>query len=216
MKNNEKHVTNLRAFWEKEYESDKTPFDVNEPDLWVVELEKSGKLRGKIFDAGCGTGRTAIYLARLGYDIVGVDISNNAIERAKLKTAGMNKPPNFIQSDLCCLSGYDNSFDTVIDIGCFHSLFENELRYSYAATLYRICRPNAILYLRAISNANKKGIHTSGFNLPSISEEEIRDSFSSNGWKIKELEHQGVELLGDGGQTKKSYCWFAEIERNNM
>ncbi|MDR1480508.1 MAG: methyltransferase domain-containing protein [Planctomycetaceae bacterium] len=215
MKNN-KHVTNLREFWEKEYESDKTPFDVHEPDSWVAELEKNGKLHGKIFDAGCGPGRTTIYLAQLGYDILGADISSHAIERAKLKTTGIDNPPNFIQADLCRLSGYDNCFDTVIDIGCFHSLFEEKLRNCYAATLHRICRKNAVLYLRAISDANNKGTHTSGFVLPSVNEEQIQNSFSSNGWQLIKLDHRLIELLGDGGQIKKSYCWFAEVEHNNM
>ncbi|MDR2762026.1 MAG: methyltransferase domain-containing protein [Planctomycetaceae bacterium] len=213
MKNNEKQVANLREFWEKEYESDTTPFDVSEPDSWVAELEKNGKLKGKIFDAGCGPGRTTLYLAHLGYDILGVDISNHAIERAKLKTVGINNPPDFIQADLCRLSGYDNCFDTVIDIGCFHSLFEDELRSCYAATLYRICRADAILYLRAISDANQRGVHTSGFMLPSTSEDQIRVSFTKNGWQIKELNHQAIELLGDNGQIKKSYCWFAELAK---
>jgi SAM-dependent methyltransferase len=215
MKNNEKHVSNLREFWENEYESNTTPFDVDEPDSWVAELEKNGKLRGKIFDAGCGPGRTTLYLARLGYDILGADISTHAVERAKLKTVGMDNPTNFIQADLCCLSGYDNRFDTVIDIGCFHSLFEDELRCRYAATLFRICRADATLYLRAISDANQRGIHASGFMLPSTSEEQIKNSFTKNGWQINELEHRTIELLGDNGQTKKSYCWFAELKRNS-
>lgn len=40
---------------------------------------------GSVLDAGCGTGRVAIELARRGIDVVGVDIDPRMLERARYK-----------------------------------------------------------------------------------------------------------------------------------
>ncbi len=69
--------------WEKLYSRKENPFDINEPNEWIVELEASGKIRGAVLDAGCGTGDNALYLAAEEHAVVGIDISTKAIERAK-------------------------------------------------------------------------------------------------------------------------------------
>ena len=203
----------LRGFWEKGYEGESTPFDLDEPDGWIAEQEKRGKIRGRVLDSGCGPGRTALYLSSLGYDVVGMDISNNAIERAKRKAAQRNGSVRFQQADMCTMTGFDEEFDTVVDIGCLHSLFEEKLRLAYTATLHRICRPGAVIYLRAFSNANSQGMHETGHPLPALSEEQIRSAFPIGQWKIKELAHREIDLLADGKEMSKAFCWFGEIER---
>ncbi|WP_419918449.1 class I SAM-dependent methyltransferase [Candidatus Poriferisocius sp.] len=40
---------------------------------------------GRVLDAGCGTGRVAIELARRGYQVVGVDIDTEMIAQARAK-----------------------------------------------------------------------------------------------------------------------------------
>ena len=204
---------NLREFWEKGYESETTPFDREEPDSWVVELENQGKIRGCILDSGCGPGRTALYLSLRGYEVIGMDISSNAIERAKRKAVEKRCSAQFQQADMCNLSGYKGRFDTVIDIGCLHSLFEEQLRRSYSETLHRICRQGAMIYIRAFSSANPKSFHDTGLPLPALSEEQIRTSFPLEQWKINELEHREIDVLADGKEISKVFCWFAEIER---
>jgi len=201
----------LQDYWEKEYENTTTPFDVEEPDEWIAELAWDGKIRGNVLDSGCGPGRTSLYLAVRGYDVLGVDLSTNAIERARRKAAERANKAQFIQADMCRLRGYDNHFDTVIDIGCFHSL-RDEDRGRYAATLHWACRPGAVVYLRAFSGRNEERTHPSGLTLPAISEEQIRTAFSSNGWVVKELVEREIELFIPGFEERpKKHCWFAEM-----
>jgi cyclopropane fatty-acyl-phospholipid synthase-like methyltransferase len=204
----------LRDYWEKGYESSATPFDIDEPDEWIAEQEKLGKIRGHVLDSGCGPGRTALYLAGLGYRVTGTDISLNAIERAKQKAVQKNLTVEFLQADMCTFSvnGNDKLFDTVIDIGCFHSLFEESARQDYAAVLHRSCQDGAVIYLRAFSNANSQGYHHSGGKLPALSDEQIRTAFSVNNWNITNLEHREINLRLHNNQTKKAYCWFAEMK----
>ncbi|MDR1132685.1 MAG: methyltransferase domain-containing protein, partial [Synergistaceae bacterium] len=127
------NVSELRQYWEKEYERTDTPFDTEVPDEWIADLEKRGKIRGNVLDAGCGPGRTSIFLAGLGYDVTGVDISGNAIERAASESISKNAGVRFIQTDICEWPGYDGYFDTVIDIGCFHSLPTDDERGNYVS-----------------------------------------------------------------------------------
>jgi SAM-dependent methyltransferase len=202
----------LRDYWETEYRRTDTPFDVQNPDEWIASLEKDGGIRGNVLDSGCGPGRTAIYLSKLGYKVMGVDIAENAIERARRKAVEEKCDARFVCSDIRDLSGYDGRFDTVIDIGCLHSLFDENDRRNYAASLHRICAKDAVVYLRAISDANlKKETVSIKRGVPAMSERQIRDSFHE-GWRINALEEREIDLLTDNGY-KKAHCRFAEISR---
>lgn len=48
------------------------------PDEELVELFNE-KSEGKVLDIGCGQGRNGLYLASLGYQVIGVDVSKHAI-----------------------------------------------------------------------------------------------------------------------------------------
>jgi 2-polyprenyl-3-methyl-5-hydroxy-6-metoxy-1,4-benzoquinol methylase len=95
------NISPLQKLWEKEYENSSTPFDIEEPGAWIAALAKSGKIRGEVLDAGCGPGRNSIYLAGLGYSVLGVDISAHAIERARQKASSKDNSARFLQADLC-------------------------------------------------------------------------------------------------------------------
>jgi SAM-dependent methyltransferase len=57
-----------------------------EADLVAALLDElAGAPRGSVLDAGCGTGRVAIELARRGYPVVGVDVDQALLARARDK-----------------------------------------------------------------------------------------------------------------------------------
>ena len=206
-------VSRLKDYWEREYERTDTPFDIEAPDEWVAGLQKEGRIHGNVLDAGCGPGRTSLYLADQGFNVLGIDISHNAIERAKQKAAERRSSARFLQADVCELPGCDNSFDTVIDIGCLHSLFDENARRKYAAMLHRVCRDGAAVYVRAISDTNRKRAnYPAGRGLPALSAEQIRDAFAE-GWIVDDLIEKEIDLLTDNGEIKKAHCRFAHIRR---
>ena len=91
---------------------------------------------------------------------MGIDISTKAIERAKEKAAEKGiKNAKFLQLNIFKLTGYDDRFGSVIDVGCFHSLHEDD-HEKYVIMLKKACKVGAIIYLRAFSttNARKEGI----------------------------------------------------------
>ena len=65
-----------------------------------------------VFDAGCGTGRVAIELARRGCDVAGVDVDEPFITKAKKKAPELD----FRLGDLTTVQ-LDRTFDVVVMAG---------------------------------------------------------------------------------------------------
>jgi ubiquinone/menaquinone biosynthesis C-methylase UbiE len=65
---------------------------------------------GVALDAACGTGRHAAYLASLGHEVIGVDVSREMLEIARGKVPG----GEFYEADLRELPLEDDSVDVVV------------------------------------------------------------------------------------------------------
>jgi 2-polyprenyl-3-methyl-5-hydroxy-6-metoxy-1,4-benzoquinol methylase len=83
-------------WWNKFYADREKPipFFKNIPDENLVSYCTSNILKkGRALDIGCGNGRNSLYLATQGFDVTGLDISNNSIEWAnELSVDYPNKP----------------------------------------------------------------------------------------------------------------------------
>src|ERR1700758_4653672 len=80
---------------------------------------------GRAIDLGCGTGRNAIYLARHGWDTVGVEIVGYALELARRKAAAQGVPVTFLEGDVTRLAdrgGVGADFTLLMDGGCYHTI----------------------------------------------------------------------------------------------
>jgi SAM-dependent methyltransferase len=83
-----------------------------EADLVEILLRDSGGSR--VLDAGCGTGRVAIELARRGFSVVGVDSDPNMLAVARTKGPAMR----WIEADLTDLTEtLDSEFDLALLAG---------------------------------------------------------------------------------------------------
>lgn len=89
------------------------PWVVGDSQLAIVALEHDGWIRGKVLDAGCGTGEHTIHLTRLGYDVRGIDFSANAIDQARANAAQRHVAAQFEVADALRL-GTDPSYDTAL------------------------------------------------------------------------------------------------------
>ena len=87
-------------------------------DQWVEWIENTLSAYGKdvvrILDLACGTGEMSVRLAEKGYDVTGVDISEDMLAQAQQKAAGRQLPIRFFQQDMRDLSGHDQKFDAVV------------------------------------------------------------------------------------------------------
>ena len=67
---------------------------------------------GSVLDAGCGTGRVAIELARQGVDVVGVDVDKSMIGEARRRAPELE----WVEADLADLA-LGRQFDVVVMAG---------------------------------------------------------------------------------------------------
>ncbi len=70
----------------------------------------------KVLEVGCGNGDLSVGIAKLGFDVVGVDISKSGIQQAVdlTKKENLNAKAHFRVMDATSLDFADNSFDTVL------------------------------------------------------------------------------------------------------
>lgn len=76
---------------------------------------------GKILDLACGKGRHSVYLNSLGYDVTGVDLSENSIAYAKQFE---NDKLHFEVHDMC--QPYNKKFDAVFNLFTSFGYFDDE------------------------------------------------------------------------------------------
>ena len=67
----------------------------------------------RVLDAGCGTGRVAIRLAELGHQVVGVDLDDAMLARARRDAPGLE----WVRADLAALDLPGERFDVVVAAG---------------------------------------------------------------------------------------------------
>lgn len=77
---------------------------------------------GTILDLACGKGRHARYLNKIGYNVTGVDLSENSINFAKQFE---NQNLNFEVHDMCV--PYKNKFDAVFNLFTSFGYFDKEI-----------------------------------------------------------------------------------------
>ena len=104
------------------------PWDIKQPDPNLCELFNFGnKQQGKVLEIGCGSGFDSKYLASLGFDVIAIDVSEEAIQIAK-KHHGTNDV-TFLNEDFFY---YEPSvkFDIIYDRGFLHN-YKNEGKFIF-------------------------------------------------------------------------------------
>jgi ubiquinone/menaquinone biosynthesis C-methylase UbiE len=94
----------------------------------------------KVLDLGCGDGTTALPAARLGADVLGVDIASNLVDAGnrRAKEDGLENL-SFQQGDACDLAELDDqAFDLVVSI--FGAMFAPK-PFDVAKEMVRVTRP---------------------------------------------------------------------------
>jgi cyclopropane fatty-acyl-phospholipid synthase-like methyltransferase len=128
------------------------PWDTGVTPPEVREMIESAALKpGRALDLGCGTGTNCIYLARHGWEVVGVDFSAVAIWRARQKARRAGAACQFHHADVTDLSFLAGPFDLALDIGCLHSIPRAGWQ-RYGAVLTQLVRPGGLYLLYAFTS----------------------------------------------------------------
>ena len=99
------------------------PWNIGEPQPELATLINAGKFRSDVLDAGCGFAELSLALAADGYTVVGIDLTPTAIAAATkaAQDRGLSNA-TFVQDDITSFTGFDGTFNTVVDSTLFHSL----------------------------------------------------------------------------------------------
>jgi ubiquinone/menaquinone biosynthesis C-methylase UbiE len=121
---------------------------------------------GQALDLGCGTGTNAITLAKYGWQVTGVDFALKAIQIARKKARQAGVKVTFLVDEVTRLESISNTFDLILDMGCFHNLPPNQ-QLKYVENINRFLEQNGtfLLYVFYKSIDDVRG--------PGVTEEDI-------------------------------------------
>ncbi len=127
-----------KALWEK---GDFTRIAASMRASGEALVGRLGIAKGlKVLDLGCGDGTTALPAARLGADVLGVDIASNLVAAGnrRAQEAGLTNL-RFVDGDACELTGLgDASFDLVVTV--FGAMFAPR-PFDVAKEMVRVTKP---------------------------------------------------------------------------
>ncbi len=114
---------------------------------------------GRALDLGCGTGTNVLYLARHGWDAVGIDFVPRAIAiaRRRARDEGLAERARFVVADVTGLPDLGAPFDLALDMGCLHNV-PRERRADYARGLVARLAPGGAYLLYAFCPPDRSGL----------------------------------------------------------
>lgn len=156
-------MSNQGNIWEKEYRNPKLVTKKEEPQAdtlrFLKYLKKTAKINLEnlnILDLGCGTGRNSNYLAGLGNNVTGIEISKTALELAEKRAKEQGLFVNYILEDIG--ENYnikDGSIDIILDITSSNSLDEKG-REVYLKESSRVLKDGGYFFVRALCKDGDK------------------------------------------------------------
>jgi ubiquinone/menaquinone biosynthesis C-methylase UbiE len=178
----------------------------------LKRLEWEGiEVRGKILDAGCGSGGIAVSFAEEGELAVGLDIKNKFGDSGrKLASEKGIRNAAFVQGDGTRLPFEGGSFDLVLS----HSVIEHvDSAERYLEECHRVLRPGGVLFLQTPPHLSFAGSHLSRLRVPIPIHLLLPRSWAFRlnfyiarkrpGWLREPRESNTFKLMAERGETKE-------------
>ncbi len=143
--------------WDAAYrDGDYTHWEFNYPSPELTALVSAGLLRAdaKVLDVGCGGGLDAIFLAKCGLKVIGLDFSSTALRIARKRARQAHVAVNWTLADAFKLPLANESIDFINDPGVFH-IIGNRDRPRYASELSRVLKGGGLLLIRGSDDAKR-------------------------------------------------------------
>ncbi|WP_246246332.1 class I SAM-dependent methyltransferase [Paenibacillus lemnae] len=151
----------------------------------------------RILEVGCGTGRTACYLAEQGYSVTAVDLNDQMLAKARTRSSAMGVEVDFTKADVCSLPFDAGQFDIVLAESV--TVFTDA-----AASLSEYCRvlsPGGALYDRELLLDKP---------MPADSLQELQTFFGIPRLMLREEWHQHLMASGFSAEQTLEYNHFTE------
>ncbi len=189
-------------FFDMAYQG-KPPWDIGRPQKEFVEMVRRGEMTGPVLDIGCGTGEHALFFAKEGYEVWGIDRAPLAIEKAREKASERGLFVHFLVMNARELPGMNMKFKTVTDSGFFHTLSDKE-RPGFVNNLAAVLEPGGTYFMLCFSD-----LEPEGYGPRRITKKEIQDNFG-NGWTINYIRPAVFESRS---RAEGPHAWFSSISK---
>jgi SAM-dependent methyltransferase len=151
-----------------------------------------------VIDVGTGTGRAALFLARAGARVTGIDASEQMLALARARAAEQGLSVTFLQSDAHALRFPDRSFDTAV---CLRVLMHTPAWGQCVSELCRVAERLVVFDYPAASStallqswsrraAHALGAHNEPYRV--FTDREIAAAIAHAGFRIVSVHRQFV------------------------
>ena len=124
----------------------------------LMDFYSSIKKKGKLLDVGCGQGRDALALARLGFEVTGIDISEVGIQQLLMTATKENLPLQAIVTDIYEFPHFQD-FDFILLDSMFHfGKKEKEKETRLLNRIFHEAKPLAFITICLQNSGNKWNI----------------------------------------------------------
>ena len=126
-------------------------------DIYLFDQLLKGRLKPgmRVLDAGCGSGRNLVYLLRTGYEVFGVDESEDALRQVRQLASTLAphlSPDNFRTEPVEQLSFPNENFDVVVSSAVLHFARSEEHWQAMLDEMWRVLRPGGLFFARLASS----------------------------------------------------------------
>jgi 2-polyprenyl-3-methyl-5-hydroxy-6-metoxy-1,4-benzoquinol methylase len=170
-----------------------------------IEKEIQSDRTRNILDIGCGTGRHAIELAKRGYKVTGVDLSEPMLNKARLNAGQAGVSVTFMRADARCLT-FSGEFDFVQMIceGSFPLMETDEMNYDILRGAVNALKPGGRLIFTTLNGLFPLFHSVKDF----INENSAGGSVSKcNSFDLMTMrDHSTYEITDDNGQIRSLLC----------
>jgi SAM-dependent methyltransferase len=197
----------LVSEWDRKYRCARPPWETGKPSSELQRVLAERRIEPcPALEVGCGTGMNSVWLAEQGFDVLGVDLSRLAIQRAHEHRVRDGVRVRFLAADLCDFWKLGGPYRFFFDRGCYHAvrLFDGN---GYFRTLEQVLEPGA-LGLVLMGNAAEPEEEEVG--PPVLEEGEVRREFDCL-FEILALRPFRFDPSPDGG--KRYLGWSCFVRR---
>ncbi len=176
-----------------------------------IEREIGSDKSIRILDIGCGTGRHSIELARRGYEVVGVDLSECMLAKARRKAEQAGVSVRFIHADARELT-FDKEFGLAIMLceGGFSLMETDEMNYAILQSAARALVPGGKFIFTCLNGLFPLFHSVKEFMDKAAAEAEQgkpNTSYDGQRFDLMTFRESGeIKMTDDSGQEKELLC----------
>jgi len=151
---NEIHSTSTKDYYDKAYSKYGFQAQRKYPNEELIRffgrnfnhMDKAQKSEIKFLELGCGAGANLWPLAAEGFDVHGIEISNEGVELARAALENWGVEATVTEGSMLGTSYPNSMFDVVADVFSSYCLDEVEFKSKFLPEVFRILKPDGFFF----------------------------------------------------------------------